>query len=137
MKNCTKIGYKVVCVKKGLFRTKYYSFNIKYKDVNSVTSTKLKDGIIKYKIGKWVYPKRGRGSLAVFTEYSLAESFLLFNTIHDWFGVYKIFKCEYVESLEDSLYTKRHITIIGRLPKGTSLATKVRLIEEVPQSCLT
>ena len=89
----TRIGYKVVYVKKRWFRKpKLYSINyIDPYNIHGFKDRDLVDACVEYKIDKFVEPKENCGPLAVFMCLSLAILFA------DYSSYVKIYECEFEE----------------------------------------
>lgn len=91
----------------------------------------LRDGGVKYLIGKYVSPQPKHGPLAVFTTRKLAREFEKgISTINGqinrlWGG--NIYKCKYFKSGYKSLWNK-HDKLLD-LPTGTDFASKVMLLK--------
>jgi len=100
---------------------------IGYKIVKKDLTSSFMNGYasVQYKIGKWVYPKKDCGPLAVFTNLNDAkENFR--NNLHN-----KIFRCKYKISHISHLANKYRIMPAYFLPYGTDFAESVKLLEEI------
>ncbi len=108
-------GYKLVRERGGCL----YSFIMLAREVS-----------VHYKKNKWNVPREGCGPLAVFNRLSLAREFLKEEYPRD--GA-QIWECEYEPSDLDVLHLKEKLFSLPLrfAPKGTVLATKVKLIKRV------
>ena len=113
-----KEGYKVVSYE--LLAPRYFSY----------TRLLFKDSV-EYKINEWTQPKQGCGPLAVFKNIDEAIKFQARQT-----HAFKIFKCFYVPSEYEGLWTTESKQIIRDkyCPLNTDFADAVYLIEEVNES---
>lgn len=120
----TKIGYKVVSPTLSSFIISHISGCGKYH--------------VKYKVGEWVFPNNVNMPLMIFENHKDAKDFKNCESFSGW-----IYKCEYVKSkkkwgwclgyIDDVLNAKkqRKKIYLRKLPKGTILADKVKLLEMV------
>ena len=106
-----KKGYKVV-IKKALL-----SWNVL-----------INGGGVKYKINKWTKPIKGNGPLCVFNTIEDAEDL-------NYYMLDSIYECLYEESKENTIYIATNNEISNKklenLPRGTVLATKVKLLRRI------
>jgi len=117
-------------MKKKIFKRKRNGFKICRKFFKDDYRSAFTDGnVVNYFLGEWIEKPKKCGPLAVFDTIEHVNQFL-------WYGGgynnQKIFKCKYIKSKETYLYTMRpFISSRFILPKGTCLADKVKLIEQV------
>jgi len=113
-------GYKVVSVRGRGIQGVYRSW---------VDMWCYKSSMVTYKVGEWAKPKRGCGSLFVFTTLKSARECPL-PCIGD-----KIFKCLYVKSKDGLVYMRdekpEHFEDIPTAFEDVDVADKVKLLEEV------
>lgn len=107
-----QIGYKVVS----------------FPQLTSCIAT-WEDVVVYYPLWEWVAPQLNRGPLCVFRTLEDAQR---------WYGREKllprnrrIFKCYFEESDEASIWGVTAKIELDRLPHGTALADRVKLIERV------
>jgi hypothetical protein len=91
-------------------------------------------GSVVYKLGEWVKPNENCGPLAVFNNLESAKKFI--GAIIITFRHVLIYKCKYVPSKRKNLwvlYGNSVRTVRGPVffPKGTVLANKVMITEEI------
>ena len=107
-----QIGYKIV----------------RFPQLTSCIAT-WEDVVVYYPLWEWVAPQLNRGPLCVFRTLQDAQrwcctvSFLPKNL--------RIFKCYFEESDETSIWGVTAKIELDRLPHGTALADRVKLIERV------
>ncbi|KKM61867.1 hypothetical protein LCGC14_1527360 [marine sediment metagenome] len=84
---------------------------------------------VKYKIGGWTKKPKKCGPLAIFDSFDAAVCFFEDYTLANR----KFYLCKYKESEEKHLYLRIGDGFLRKfdLPKGTILANKVKLIEEI------
>lgn len=86
-------------------------------------------GYIKYLVNKFVSPRKGYGPLCVFSTLALAEKFIRTNRANGYFEVLQIYSCQIIKSELDVIWNPLHRIEKVELPKGTILASSVKLRE--------
>lgn len=83
------------------------------------------NGMVEYKINEWVSPNKDCGPLCVFNNIQDAINFM-----GESFDSFRIYECLYEPSEEKHIYfgLKEIGKSLYRLPKGTVLASRVKLI---------
>lgn len=110
------IGYKVVmlyCPEKGVF-------------VSATTWGRP----VRYEVNKITRRPLGCGPLSVFDISRAAKSFAW--ELSKWYSLC-VFRCNYLESQDTTLWTPHYSFDREELPGYTVLADKVKLLEELPQ----
>lgn len=82
---------------------------------------------IKYKLGKWISPKRKMGPLSIFKRKKRA---LKFRNNYNCYG-FRIYRCLYIESNKRYLYDGIKKTYKSNIIDDTVFADKVKLIKEI------
>ena len=107
-----------------------YKTGFKVVKKRSLTSAVIsgKDCALKYKVNKWVKPIEGNGPLCVFNSIEDAEDL-------NYHMLDSIYECLYEESKENTIYIATNNEISNKklenLPRGTVLATKVKLLRRI------
>jgi len=116
-------------------RTGYKIVRVRTTVCDGITTKRLSSCFITseykvvYEAGSWVKPQVNCGPLSVFESIETAKKFMV-----DHFGQrdkLQLWKCEYVRSYSTKMWTPFRRFYSAILPKGTKLADKVKLIEEI------
>ena len=102
-----------------------YKKGYKVVQKRTLNSCNVIDGAIKYRVNKWVVPLIHCGPLCIFKNIEDAGKF-------NHFMLDTIYECLYEESKGNVVYIKDGRSYnIDHLPRGTVLATKVKLVKRV------
>ena len=79
--------------------------------------------VLRYKVNKWIKPRKGCGPICIFNTIEDAKKFKRDN--------HTIYECLYERSPEHRVYNGNEGESIFHLPRGTILATKVKLLRRI------
>jgi len=104
-------------------------------DLGKYQSASLLGKNTNYELKKWTERTEGNGPFAVFDGIKNAKLFI--RRLKAILGIFSVFKCKYKKSKEKVLY---YVSMLGnkkinngldKLPEGTILADRVKILKEV------
>jgi hypothetical protein len=101
-----KYGYKVIH---------------RWKSGQMISCIDLPSRMVEYFVDKWTEPKKGNGPLAVFSDLIFAKNFVLSSMNME------IYKCKYILSDKESVWSDYSVLTKKFFPEGTRLADKVMI----------